>query len=266
MVGGGSNRGRARAPCGERAPRQRHRPARPPRSGSIWYTRRVREVVVGVLAGMLIATACDRSESDPEPERGAAAARGQVDANARVGGDATPKTSERGSGRGLADRLREVVSGDDPARGERKGVAISAEIPPGEMLIVHECGHSMQPFGTEYWHETRTVDLAEATVVVERVEGDGSTEKPPPATSAEKRSKSLATLTPADVARIRGALDEVLGGGPYAPVYAVPEGIVCTLSLRVGDDPPFFRIDKSRNEGEDAVTRLIASLGPSASP
>ena len=82
----------------------------------------------------------------------------------------------------------------------------------------------------------------------------------------EKGTEQQTTLTSADVARIRTALDRVLAGGPYAPVYALSEGIVCTLALRVGEAPPFFRIDKSRAEREDSVTRLIAELGGSTPP
>lgn len=73
----------------------------------------------------------------------------------------------------------------------------------------------------------------------------------------EKRKESSLTLSSADVTRIRGALHDVLVGGPYKPIYSLSEGIVCTLELRVGSDPPFFRIDKSRGgEGEDAVDRV----------
>jgi hypothetical protein len=152
----------------------------------------------------------------------------------------------------------------DPVLPAGAGVAIPAVIPPGEVLIEHECRHSAEPSGMSYWSEKLTVDLAKGTIASSRVEGGrvrrhgffGMKQKQP-----EKRMESQTTLAPGIAANIRAALDRVLAGGPYAPVYAAPEGIVCTLALRVGEEQPFFEIDKSRVEREDSVTRLIDAMG-----
>ena len=166
-------------------------------------------------------------------------------------------------------RVREIAEGkssSDPVLPPGEGISIPPSIPPGDVLIEHECSHSMQPFGTGYWSATTTVDLAGGTIRSVRVEGDTGELGSLPGAHTEKRTESSSTLSPADVTRIRAALDQALAGGPYAPVYALSEGIVCTLSLRIGSDPPFFRIDKSREGGADAVTRLIDSLGSTTPP
>jgi hypothetical protein len=172
--------------------------------------------------------------------------------------------------KGLAARVHEIVQAadpPDPVLPAGEGVAIPAMIPPGEVLIEHGCRHRAEPFGTTYWRTKTTVDLAKRTIVSSRVEGDkakgyGFFRRK----KKEKRTEHQTTLTPADIARIRAALDRVLAGGPYAPVHAVPEGSVCTLALRVGEDRPFFEIDKSRVEREDSVTRLIDALGGTTPP
>lgn len=217
-------------------------------------------VVAGVLFGSSVGVGWACAGQDGAGERGASA-------EARSEGVAKEDAKREGRG-GLAERVRAIARGEpaDPVLPEGEGVAIPPVIPPGEIVIVHECGHSMMPFGTGYWDDTTTVDLAKATLATERVEGDTAEVDPGTGTSTRKHSKHQSTLSPADVARIRAALDRVLAGGPYAPVYAYSEGIVCTLSLRVGEDPPFFRIDKSRPEGEDSVTRLIVELGVSPVP
>jgi hypothetical protein len=210
-------------------------------------------IVAVVLLGSAVGVGC-RSESETAADAKSESKSGDV---GKAGDD------KREEGGGIAKRVRDISEGKpsrDPVLPPGEGIAVPATIPPGDIVIEHECGHSMQPFGTGYWSSTETVDLAASTIKSSRIEGD--TENSLMGKSTESKSLSSSTLSPADVTRIRGALDEVLAGGPYAPVYAVSEGIVCTLELRVGSDPPFFRIDKSRGgEGEDAVTRLIASLG-----
>lgn len=221
-----------------------------------------------MLLGSVIGVACGGSEGDGAGARSVSA---EAEAKARSEVVAKPEGEPRAAGKGLAHHVRELVQEADPADpvlAEGEGVAIPAVIPPGDILIEHSCSHSMQPFGTSYWSAKTTVDLAKATSVTSRVEGD--TAEPSGfmlrKKGTEKRTEQQKTLTPADVARIRAALDRALAGGPYAPVYALSEGIVCTLALRVGSDPPFFQIDKSRVEREDSVTRLIAELGGSTPP
>jgi hypothetical protein len=218
----------------------------------------VRELVVAwVLFGLPAAAGCARPDAESAGDR--------VVDGPREGGGEKPSDDARGDARGgLAQRVREIAGPVDPVLPAGEGVAIPAVIPPGDVLIEHACSHSMQPFGTGYWRHTTTVDLAAATLRSSRVEGDEGTGFM--ATRSETRSEKQTTLMPADVARIRDALDRVLAGGPYAPVYALSEGIVCTVSLRVGDAAPFFQIDKSRPEREDAVTRLVASLGVATPP
>lgn len=221
-----------------------------------------------MLLGSALGAACGGTEGE-----GAGARSVSAEAEAKVRSDAVTKPGDepRDAGKGLGHHVRELVQAADPADpvlAAGEGVAIPAVIPPGDILIEHGCSHSMQPFGTSYWSAKTTVDLAKATSVTSRVEGDTAEasgfflrKK-----GAEKRTEQQTTLMPADVARIRTALDRVLAGGPYAPVYALSEGVVCTLALRVGSDPPFFQIDKSRVEREDSVTRLIAELGGATPP
>lgn len=220
-------------------------------------------IVAVVLLGSAVAVGC---RSEPETAS-------KADAKAKPTGDDAAKAGDakRDEAGGLAKTVREISEGTparDPVLPPGEGIAVPSTIPPGDIVIEHECSHSMQPFGTGYWSSTKTVDLAAGTFRSLEVEGDTGKVAPLPGTDTEKRTEKSSTLSSADVARIRGALDEMLAGGPYKPVYAVSEGIVCTLELRVGSDPPFFRIDKSPagSEGEDAVTRLIASLGSTTAP
>jgi hypothetical protein len=224
-------------------------------------------VVASMVLGSVFGVACGGPEGDGA---GAPSVSAEAEAKVRTDAVAKPRDEPRDAGKGLAHHVRELVQAadSDPVLAEGEGVAIPAVIPPGDILIEHRCSHSMEPFGTTYWSATTTADLAKATIVASRVEGDTGEasgfflrKK-----GTEKGTEQQTTLTPADVARIRTALDRVLAGGPYAPVYALSEGIVCTLSLRVGESPPFFRIDKSRAEREDSVTQLIAELGGSTPP
>jgi hypothetical protein len=231
----------------------------------------MRGVIVAVaLLGAAVGVGC-RSESETAAGSAGAGAAKAADAKSESkSGDVGKAGDEkRDEGGGLAKTVREISEGKparDPVLPPGEGIAVPAAIPPGNIVIEHVCGHSMQPFGTGYWSSTSTVDLAAGTFKSLRVEGDTGAVAPLPGTETEKRTESSATLSPADVTRIRGALDEMLAGGPYEPDYALSEGIVCTLELRVGSEQPFFRIDKSRGETEDAVTRLIASLGSTTPP
>lgn len=219
-------------------------------------------VVAGVLC-LLATPGCDSVESQAKVG-GAEPTHASAGAIARDQETASSREGKRGDGRGLAGALRDITQAaddEDAALGGGPRVAVPAAIPPGDIVVEHACSHSMQPFGTGYWSDISTVDLARATIVRRRVEGDDRDAHALPGTSSDKRTETTTTLGATDVARIRDALDRVLAGGPYAPVYAVPEGIVCTLSLRVGEDPPFFRIDKSGPGAQDAVARLIEGIG-----
>lgn len=225
-------------------------------------------IVTVVLLGSAVAVGC---RSEPETASKVEAKAKPTGDDAAKAGDAKAGDAKRVEGGGLAKTVREISEGRparDPVLPPGEGIAVPATIPPGDIVIEHECSHSMEPFGTGYWNSTKTVDLAAGTFRSVEVEGDTGKVAPLPGTDTEKRTEKSSTLSSADVTRIRGALDEMLAGGPYKPVIAVSEGIVCTLELRVGSDPPFFHIDKSPagSEGEDAVTRLIASLGSTTAP
>src|SRR5688572_29677403 len=135
-----------------------------------------------------------------------------------------PKPEVEGDDKGLADKVREIAGGtrDELPEGVR-GVAIPSPIPTGDIIVMHACSHSMQPFGTGYWSSSTTADLVRRELVTARAEGD--TADP----GATKQSKHVNSLAQSDVTRIRAALDGVLRGGPYEELHAVPEGIVCTL-------------------------------------
>jgi len=222
-------------------------------------------VVTSVLVGVALGIACGGGSKGDGADAPAVSA--EPEANAPRVASAKPEDEPRAEGKGFTARVHEIVQAADPPdpivpAGE--GVAMAAVIAPGEILIEHRCRLGAKPSSTIYWRTKTTVDLAKGTIVASRVEGDKSKaygflrmKK------KEKRTEHQTNLTPADVARIRAALDRVLAGGPYAPVHAAPEDIVCTLALRIGEDRPFFEIDKSRAEREDSVTRLIDALGGS---
>jgi hypothetical protein len=198
---------------------------------------------VALVAVALVLSACRRESerrseagSDPSALASSAQSDGGVDASIEAGPPAPPTPPTKA------------------------GVAIPASVPTGDVNIVHECRQSGMPWSKKSWHRETVYDLANATATSVEGENDGARTVPDPARSLREK-KHTSKLSAARVSAIRQARDAVLRSGPYQPERARPEGMLCRLSLRVANDPPFFSIDKARTEIDDEITALVHALG-----
>lgn len=129
-------------------------------------------------------------------------------------------------------------------------------LPSGDLSVIYDCSHSMEPFGKGYSSRSTTFDVARGVLRYHAVSSDGE-----PANDAV--TKSELELTEPQARELRAAVDRMLAGGPYRAVYPVSEGLSCSLMLRTGADAPFLTIERAESgEGcsEDLVDRVITAL------
>jgi hypothetical protein len=127
-------------------------------------------------------------------------------------------------------------------------------MPTGDVLAVYACSHSARPFGDSFMSHTVSVDLAHAAVAIDHVEGKEGDEK---SKQAKHETKQLIA---AEKVELQELLDAVLKGGPYRAEYPPSEGVSCELSLKIGDAPPFFTIEKGAHLIPDAINEFLAKI------
>lgn len=147
---------------------------------------------------------------------------------------------------------------------ERDRRTVPDPLPKGDLLVSHECSHSMQPFGNGYWSRSTTFDLAKGVLHYYSYDTDGEPVAPDEKPN-ETVTKSDFELTDTQAEAMRKAVDRVLSGGPYQAVYPVSEGISCSVVFSIRDAEPFLTIERSEGHGEerphDQVDLLISAFG-----
>jgi hypothetical protein len=149
----------------------------------------------------------------------------------------------------------------EPSPDPRDLAEVPSPVPSGNIIASYACSHSEQPWGTGWWQESTTVDLARGEWSWVKTEGnDATADAPPDQAEGPKSETDERPLDAASAARVAKALQEVLDGGPYPRIYPPSEGISCALTLRVGDAEPFFTVERAEPGKPDEVTALIAAI------
>lgn len=139
--------------------------------------------------------------------------------------------------------------------------AVPQPVAPGPYAVAYDCMHSNMPFGKGGWYRNQSADLANNEWALLEVTDPGDDDQPPKP-NAPPPPVPEPTITPVSVpvsAKLGGAIDRVLAGGPYRAEYPVPEGTPCTLTIRTTGDnaATVFAIEKADTAEHDAVSDLI---------
>jgi hypothetical protein len=172
-------------------------------------------------------------------------------------------TAPRDANVGLEIATPDAAVAPDAGVVSRHTVTVPADRPAENLVITYQCSVAPHPPSTWSWYARTTYDLDRASSA--QVEESRDTKQDRDALRSDSPPRkppkpTVRKLSAAKVAAIRARLEEVYAGGPYQHVYPYSGGKRCEISVAARDQPPFFHLERAREESPDAVTRLLAEL------